>query len=188
MVKVATWNVNSIKARLPNLLRWLDEFSPNIVLLQELKCTTEAFPYSEIEDKGYNTAVVGQKTYNGVAILSKSPIDIELTELPGNKKDTQARYIEGFTNGITVAAIYLPNGNPVDTDKYPYKLEFLERLHDRAKELLATGEPFLLGGDYNVIPEDEDAYEPENWRNDALFCYQTRAAWRKIIFLGLTYN
>ena len=186
MIKIATWNVNSVKARLPNLLRWLDEFSPDICLLQELKCTNESFPYEEIEDKGYNVEVAGQKTYNGVAIISKSPIDIELTELPGNKDDRQARYIEGFTNGITVAAIYLPNGNPVDTDKYPYKLDFLKRLHKRTKDLLSREDPFLLGGDYNIIPEDEDVYEPDKWRDDALFCYQTRAAWRKLIYLGMT--
>ena len=139
MIKIATWNVNSVKARLPHLLRWLDEFSPDVVLLQELKCVAEAFPHMEVEDKGYNIAVAGQKTYNGVAILSKSPIDIELTELPGDPSDEQARYIEGFT-----------------------------------------------GGDYNVIPEDADVHEPESWRGDALFRPETHAAWRKLIYLGLT--
>ena len=186
MVKIVTWNVNSVKARLPHLLKWLDEFSPDIVLLQELKCIAEAFPHMEVEDKGYNIAISGQKTYNGVAILSKSPIDIELTELPGNSDDNQARYIEGFTNGVRVAAIYLPNGNPIDTEKYPYKLDFMERLYNRAKELLVTEDAFILGGDYNVIPEDTDVYEPENWRDDALFSAETRAAWRKLIYLGLT--
>jgi exodeoxyribonuclease-3 len=186
MVKIATWNVNSVKARLPLLLRWLDEFSPDIVLLQELKCVSEAFPHMEVEDKGYNIAVSGQKTYNGVAILSKSPIDIELTSLPGNSEDTQARYIEGFTSDIRVAAIYLPNGNPVGTEKYPYKLNFMERLHDHAKKLLMTEDVFILGGDFNVIPEDNDVFEPENWRGDALFREETHAAWRKLIYLGLT--
>jgi exodeoxyribonuclease III len=186
MIKIATWNVNSVKARLPHLLRWLDEFSPDVVLLQELKCVAEAFPHMEVEDKGYNIAVAGQKTYNGVAILSKSPIDIELTELPGDPSDEQARYIEGFTGGVRVAAIYLPNGNPVDTEKYPYKLGFMERLHDRAKELLTTEDAFVLGGDYNVIPEDADVHEPESWRGDALFRPETHAAWRKLIYLGLT--
>ena len=186
MLKIASWNVNSVKARLPHLLRWLNEFSPDIVLLQELKCINEAFPYQDVEDLGYNVAVCGQKTYNGVAILSKSPIDIELTYLPGNDADIQARYIEGFTSGLRVAAIYLPNGNPVDTEKYPYKLNFMERLHDHTRDLLATEDPFVLGGDYNVIPDDIDAYEPENWRGDALFRPETHAAWRKLVYLGLT--
>ena len=186
MVKIATWNVNSVKARLPVLVRWLKEFSPDIVLLQELKCITEAFPTLEIEDEGYNVAVAGQKTYNGVAILSKSPIDIEIIQLPGNDNDIQARYIEGFTQGVTVASIYLPNGNPVDTEKYPYKLEFMERLYQRAKHLMKNEELFVLGGDYNVIPEDIDAYDPRAWETDALFKAETKSAWRKIIYLGLT--
>ena len=186
MVKIATWNVNSVKARLPVLVRWLKEFSPDIVLLQELKCITEAFPTLEIEDEGYNVAVAGQKTYNGVAILSKSPIDIEIIQLPGNDNDIQARYIEGFTQGVTVASIYLPNGNPVDTEKYPYKLEFMERLYQRAKQLMENEELFVLGGDYNVIPEDIDAYDPTVWETDALFKAETKSAWRKIIYLGLT--
>ena len=186
LVKIATWNVNSVKARLPVLVRWLKEFSPDIVLLQELKCITEAFPTLEIEDEGYNVAVAGQKTYNGVAILSKSPIDIEIIQLPGNDNDIQARYIEGFTQGVTVASIYLPNGNPVDTEKYPYKLEFMERLYQRAKQLMENEELFVLGGDYNVIPEDIDAYDPKVWETDALFKAETKSAWRKIIYLGLT--
>ena len=168
------------------LVRWLKEFSPDIVLLQELKCITEAFPTLEIEDEGYNVAVAGQKTYNGVAILSKSPIDIEIIQLPGNDNDIQARYIEGFTQGVTVASIYLPNGNPVDTEKYPYKLEFMERLYQRAKQLMENEELFVLGGDYNVIPEDIDAYDPKVWETDALFKAETKSAWRKIIYLGLT--
>ena len=168
------------------LVRWLKEFSPDIVLLQELKCITPAFPTLEIEDEGYNVAVTGQKTYNGVAILSKSPIDIEITQLPGNDNDIQARYIEGFTQGVTVASIYLPNGNPVDTEKYPYKLEFMERLYQRAKQLMENEELFVLGGDYNVIPEDIDAYDPKVWETDALFKAETKSAWRKIIYLGLT--
>lgn len=186
MVKIATWNVNSVKARLPLLLRWLDEFSPDVVLLQELKCVEEAFPKMEVEDKGYNVAVKGQKTYNGVAILSKSPIDVELTELPGDAGDEQARYIEAFTGDIRVASIYLPNGNPVETEKYPYKLGFMERLYEHAKKLLATEEAFVLAGDFNVIPEDRDCYDPEGWQGDALFRPETHAAWRKIIYLGLT--
>jgi exodeoxyribonuclease-3 len=186
MTKIATWNVNSVKARLPLLLRWLDEFDPDVVLLQELKCVDEAFPREEVEDKGYNVAVKGQKTYNGVAILSKSPIDVELTELPGDKSDEQARYLEAFTGDIRVASIYLPNGNPVDTEKYPYKLGFMERLYKRTQELLALEEAFVLGGDYNVIPHDRDCYDPKAWEGDALFRPETHAAFRKIMHLGLT--
>ena len=186
MVNIATWNVNSIKARLPLLLRWLGEFSPDIVLLQELKCVEEAFPRLEIEDVGYNVTVKGQKAYNGVAILSKSPIDLELVELPGDPSDTQARYIEAFTGDIRVASIYLPNGNPVDTEKYPYKLSFMERLYDHVKSLLNHEETFVLGGDYNVIPEERDCYDPNSWEGDALFRPETHAVWRKIIYLGLT--
>ena len=133
MIKIATWNVNSVKARLPLLLRWLEEFSPDVLLLQELKCIEEAFPRDEIEDKGYNIAVKGQKTYNGVAILSKSPIEIDLTELPGDGEDLQARYIEAFTFNVRVSSIYVPNGNPVETDKFPYKISFMERLHNHVK-------------------------------------------------------
>ena len=186
MTKIATWNVNSVKARLPLLLRWLDANSPDVLLLQELKCIEEAFPRAELEDKGYNVAIKGQKTYNGVAILSKSPIDIEMTELPGDKNDEQSRYIEGFTAGVRVASIYLPNGNPVDSEKFPYKLSFMERLYDRAKALLTYEESFVLGGDYNVIPEERDCYNPAVWEGDALFRSETNAAFRKILYLGLT--
>ena len=156
MTKIATWNVNSINARLPLLLRWLDDFRPDILLLQELKCIAEKFPRQELEDKGYNIAINGQKTYNGVAILSKSPIDVELTELPGNPNDEQARYMEVFTKDLLVASIYAPNGNPVDSEKFPYKLEFMERLYQRIKLLLQQDTNFILGGDFNVIPEPDD--------------------------------
>ena len=186
MIKIATWNVNSVKARLPLLLRWLNEFSPDILLLQEVKCIEDAFPLSEIEDLGYNTAIKGQKTYNGVAILSKSPIEVDLKELPGDKNDVQARYIEAFTYDLRVASIYVPNGNPVDTEKFPYKLSFMERLYEHIKALLDQEESFVLGGDYNVIPEDLDCYSPEDWLGDALFCPETHEKWRKIIYLGLT--
>ncbi len=191
MVKIATWNVNSVKARLAHLLQWLDEFGPDIVLLQELKCIEENFPAIEIEDKGYNVAVAGQKTYNGVAILSKSPIDVEETQLPGDPGDEQARYIEAFTANLRVASIYFPNGNPVKDDskhseKFNYKLAFMERLYHHTKTLLVTEDALVLGGDYNVIPEDEDTYDPKAWLDDALFQPESRAAWRKLNYLGLT--
>ena len=186
MVKIATWNVNSVRARLPLLLRWLDEFAPDILLLQELKCVDETFPHEEIGEKGYNIAVRGQKTYNGVAILSKAPIEVDLRELPGDKNDLQARYIEGFTFDLRVASIYLPNGNPVDTEKYPYKLSFMERLYERVAALLIHEEAFVLGGDYNVIAENMDCYSPKDWEGDALFRPETHEKWRKLIYLGLT--
>lgn len=186
MVKIATWNVNSIKARIVNVLDWLREAQPDVVLLQELKVVADQFPRMEIEDLGYNVALVGQKTYNGVGILSKSPIDVDLTALPGDDADPQARYIEGFTGSVRVACIYLPNGNPVDTDKFAYKLAFLERLHAHVERLLATEEAFVLGGDYNVAPTDRDVYDPEKWKNDALCRPESRSAFRRLVNLGLT--
>ncbi len=186
MIKIASWNVNSVKARLEHLVRWLGNFTPDIVLLQETKGVEEAFPYLEIGDLGYNAAVSGQKTYNGVAILSKFPIDLDHTALPGDETDGQARYIEGETGGIRVASVYLPNGNPAPGEKYDYKLRWMERLNAHAGSLLKTDDAFVLGGDYNVIPEPGDVYDPESWRDDALFRTETRAAYRTLIYLGLT--
>lgn len=186
MVKIATWNVNSVRARAAHLQQWLGEFRPDIVLLQELKCLEEQFPRTEVEDLGYNVAILGQKTYNGVAVLSKSPIDVEQRGLPGMEDDTHARYLEVFTAGVRVASIYAPNGNPIDSDKFPYKLTFLERLYDHAKALLETEDAFILAGDYNIIPEPIDAMNPSAWAGDALFRSESRALYRKMLFLGLT--
>ena len=185
-MKITTWNVNSLKARLEHMLTWLDEFQPDVVLVQETKMTDEAFPRLEIEDRGYNVAVKGQKTYNGVAIFSKFPLEVLETELPGDPDDEQARYIEAFTNGVRVASIYLPNGNPVDSEKYDYKLAWMERLYRHTQSLLETGDIFVLGGDYNIAPTDDDVFDPEGWKNDALCRSASRAAWRKIVHLGLT--
>ena len=199
-LKIASWNVNSIKARLPNVLAWLKEASPDILLLQELKCEESGFPALEIGDLGYNHAVVGQKTYNGVAILSKSAIEVDHRKLPGgvmpvgmhsHDGDEQARYVEGFTSGMRVASIYLPNGNPTlengqPSEKFAYKLAWLERLYAHARALLATEDAVVLGGDFNVIPEPEDVHDPEAWKNDALFRMESRAAFRKIMHLGYT--
>ena len=171
MVKIATWNVNSIKARLPRVLEWLAEFQPDVALLQELKCVDEAFPALEIGDAGYNVATAGQKTYNGVAILSKTPIEVELTSLPGDDGDEQARYIEalitpGAGNVIRVASLYLPNGNPTrdddggNSEKYRYKLEWMERLITHTQELLKTEDALVLGGDYNICQTDDDLHDP----------------------------
>ena len=186
MVTIATWNVNSIKARLPNALDWLKDFAPDVALLQEVKCLAENFPRLEIEDLGYNVAVVGQKSYNGVALLSKEPLEDLQEGLPGDDDDEQARYLEATTFGLRVASIYLPNGNPIDTEKFPYKLAWMERLRARAEALLALEEPTILGGDYNVIQNDDDVYDPKAFADDALFQPETRAAFRRILNLGYT--
>ncbi len=194
-MKIATWNVNSIKARLPLVQKWLEIQQPDIICLQELKCVDEAFPMSEIEDLGYNVAVHGQKTYNGVAILSKLPFDEVITGLPVyeglGEEDEQARYVEVVVThndtALRVASIYLPNGNPVDDPKkYGYKLDWMERLYAHAKTLLSYEEPLVLAGDYNIIPTDDDVWNPEAWAEDALFRPQSRAAFTKILNLGLT--
>jgi exodeoxyribonuclease-3 len=186
MVTIATWNVNSIKARLPNALAWLEGFGPDVVLLQEVKTVAEGFPYLEIEALGYNIAVVGQKSYNGVAILSKSPLEDLVERLPGDEEDEQARYLEATTFGLRVASIYLPNGNPISTEKFPYKLAWMARLKARAQELLALEEPIILGGDYNVIQNDDDVYAPLAFAGDALFQLETRQAFWSILNLGYT--
>ena len=186
MLKIATWNVNSIKARLPHVLDWLSEAAPDIALLQEIKTVDEKFPELEIGDLGYNIAVHGQKSYNGVAILSKRPIDDIMRGLPGNEEDPQARYIEAEIAGIRVASIYLPNGNPVESEKFPYKLSWIKHLAAHARRLLASEETVVLGGDYNIIPADGDVYDPEGWRDDALCQPQARAYFREILNSGYT--
>jgi exodeoxyribonuclease-3 len=186
MTTIATWNVNSIKARLPNVLAWLEGFGPDVVLLQEIKTVAEGFPRLEIEALGYNTAVVGQKSYNGVAILSKSPLEDVVERLPGDEEDEQARYVEATTFGLRVASIYLPNGNPISTEKFPYKLAWMARLKARAQALMALEEPTVLGGDYNVIQTDDDVYDPLAFAGDALFQLETRQAFWSILNLGYT--
>ncbi len=190
MVKIASWNVNSIKARLPNLLDWLKAASPDILLLQEIKCLEENFPELEIGDLGYNAVVVGQKTYNGVAILSKTRLELERRALPGDENDEQARYVEAVTQTdaglLRVASIYLPNGNPVDSDKLPYKLAWMARLEAHAGALLALEEATVLGGDYNVIPGDEDCYDASAWEGDALYRPESRTAFRALLYRGYT--
>ena len=185
-MKIATWNVNSIKARLPNVLDWLSTAEPDVVLLQEIKTVDDGFPRLEIEALGYRCAVHGQKSYNGVAILSKEPAEDVLCGLPGDPEDEQARYIEATIGGVRVASIYLPNGNPADSDKYPYKLAWMKRLKDRAATLLASEAPVVLGGDYNVIPTDEDVHDAAAWAGDALIRPESRAALREILWLGYT--
>jgi len=189
-MKIATWNVNSIKARLPNVLEWLDDAQPDVALLQEIKTVDDGFPAMEIEERGYNCAVHGQKSYNGVAILSKHPLEDVVCGLPGNTDDDQARYIEAWVDagdrGARVASIYLPNGNPAPGDKYDYKLRWMDCLAAHALDLLKSEEPVVLGGDYNVIPTDGDMHNPDAWADDALFRPETRAKFRTLLNLGYT--
>lgn len=185
-MKIATFNVNSIKARLPRILEWLKDASPDVALLQETKTVDDAFPALEIEELGYNIATHGQKTYNGVAILSKHRIEDVVRGLPGSDDD-QARYIEATVDGLRVASIYLPNGNPTDSDKFTYKLSWMDRLIAHVRDtLLPSEQPFVLGGDYNVIPTDLDVYDPKAWADDALFRPEVRARFRALVHLGLT--
>ena len=188
-MKVATFNINGIKARIDALSDWLDEAQPDIVLLQEIKSVDDAFPKEPFQDRGYNVATHGQKSFNGVAIMSKLPFEDLSVGLPGDDNDYQARWIEATVVGkqaIRICGLYLPNGNPAPGPKYDYKLEWMERLYMRAKELIATEIPAILAGDYNIIPQKEDAATPKNWVNDALFLPQSRQAYRKIVGLGFT--
>lgn len=185
-MKIATWNVNSIKARLPNVLDWLKSADPDVVLMQEIKTVDEGFPRLEIEELGYTCAVHGQKSYNGVAILSKHGLEDVSSGLPGDVGDEQARYLEATVGGVRVATIYLPNGNPTDSEKFPYKLGWMDRLKARAAALLAEERPVVLGGDYNVIPTDDDVHDPVAWQGDALIRPETRSAFRQILWLGYT--
>ena len=187
---IATWNVNSIKIRVENTLAWLKERDPDIVCLQELKCVDEAFPREAFEAAGYNLAVHGQKTYNGVAILSKLPLEDVTPRLPGDDGDEQSRYLEAVVStpagAVRVGCLYLPNGNPLGTEKFTYKLGWMNRLVAHARGRLALEEPFLLCGDYNVIPMPEDAKNPKDWVNDALFQPESRGKLRELAALGFT--
>jgi len=185
-MKIATFNVNSIKVRLPRVLEWIDDAKPDVICLQEIKCIDENFPALEFEDKGYNVAVHGQKTYNGVALLSKSPLEDVKRGLPGDKSDEQARYIEAFTGGVRVVCIYLPNGNPIPGEKFDYKLGWMDRLIKRATKLLKNEEPLVIAGDYNVCPKDEDCYDPKKFADDALCQPESRERFRTLLYLGLT--
>lgn len=189
-MRITTWNVNSIRQRLDHLLAFLKEVEPDVLCLQELKTADDGFPRLEIEAAGYQVAIHGQKAFNGVAILSKHRLEDVRRGLPGDASDEQSRYIEGlvpFRSGmLRVASIYLPNGNPVGTDKYPYKLAWMERLIAHARHLLTLEEPLVLAGDYNVIPEPRDCHDPAVWANDALFLPGTREKFRELLHLGLT--
>jgi exodeoxyribonuclease III len=189
-MRIATWNVNSIKQRMDNLTAWLAERQPDIVCLQETKCVDDAFPREPLEALGYNVAVHGQKGFNGVALLSKFPFDETTPRLPGEDADVQARFLEAVVStprgALRVATIYLPNGNPPDTEKYSYKIAWMDRLVHYARERLQLEEPLVLAGDFNVIPTELDARYPERWVADALFLPRTRTKYRTLCNLGLT--
>ena len=185
-MKIVTWNVNSIKSRIRHVSTYLKNVNPDVLLIQELKSLEENVPRDEIENLGYNLAIVGQKTYNGVAILAKQPIEIEQLALPGATTDKQARYIEAIIGKVRVASIYLPNGNPIDTEKFSYKLSWMDRLISHIQTLLSYEETFVLGGDYNVCPTDDDVYDPESFAGDALCHPETRARFQTLCYHGLT--
>ncbi len=185
-MKIATYNVNGVNGRLPVLLRWLETSSPDIVCLQELKAPQEKFPLEAIQKAGYNAIWHGQKSWNGVAILSK----FEITEigkvLPGDEEDVQSRFIEAEIEGITIGCLYLPNGNPAPGPKFDYKLKWFDRLIDHAAKLVDAKKPAILTGDYNVMPTEKDVYKPERWVDDALFRPESRAAFKKLVEQGWT--
>lgn len=182
---VATWNVNSIKAREALVVAWLAEVRPDILLMQELKCTEDAFPRDGFDRLGYRVAVVGQKSWNGVAVASLHDIEEVARRLPGDATDDQARYLEVRTAGLRVASIYVPNGNPVGSEKFAYKLAWLDRLHRHAAHLLEGDDRLVLGGDWNIIPEPIDCHDPQAWEDDALFRPESRRAFRALRWLGL---
>lgn len=189
-MRLATWNVNSINARLPTVKEVLAQIDCDVICLQEIKCETPKFPKEEIEDLGYNCAILGQKSYNGVAILSKLPIEEVETGLAGDDEDDQARYIEAVISGekgpFRACGLYLPNGNPAPGEKFDYKLGWMERLIARAEALMALEEPFIMAGDYNVIPRDDDCWDVKAWAGDALIDPKSRNLFRQLINLGLT--
>ncbi len=188
-MKIATFNINGIKARIEALPRWLEEASPDVACLQEIKCQDDAFPRGLFQDMGYNVETHGQKSFNGVAILSKYPLEDVVRGLPGDESDDHARWIEATVTGrqaVRVCGLYLPNGNPAPGPKYDYKLSWMARMEARVRALLAEEMPVVFLGDYNVIPQPEDAAKPQAWVTDALFLPESRAALRRIVHLGLT--
>jgi exodeoxyribonuclease-3 len=184
-MKIATWNVNSVKARLSHLLAWLEEAKPDVLCLQEIKCLDADFPALEVRGLGYHIETHGQRSYNGVAILSKEAARDVVRGLPGDDSDQQARYLEASFGDLRVASIYLPNGNPVGTDKYSYKLAWMRRLAAHAGTLLESERACVLAGDYNICPTDDDVYDPVGWREDALCRPESRARFRVLLNMGL---
>ena len=189
MVTIATWTVNSVRPRLPQLLGWLEQDAPDIVLLQEIKCVAEQFPAMEIESLGYNLALAGQKTYNGVAILSKLPLDDVIIGLPGNEADDAARYIEAVASydggALRVASVYVPNGQSADSDKFTYKLDFLDYFQAHMQRLLRYDEAVIIGGDYNIAPYPIDVHDESAWAGSVLTHETVRSAMRRLLHHGL---
>jgi exodeoxyribonuclease III len=186
-MKIATFNINNINRRLPNLIAWLKSARPDVVCLQELKCTDADFPTALIKKAGYRAVFKGQKTWNGVAILSRKyePI-VTRRDLPGDKTDSQSRYIEAAINGVLIGCVYLPNGNPQPGPKFDYKLAWFKRLYSHARKLLKTKQPVVLAGDFNVAPTDIDIYPTTSWKNDALIQPESRAAYDRLVAQGWT--
>jgi exodeoxyribonuclease III len=188
-MKIATFNINGVRARIETVTEWLDERRPDVALLQEIKSVDDAFPRAPFEDRGYAVETHGQKGFNGVAILSRLPLEDVVRGLPGDPEDAQARWIEATVVGETavrLCCLYLPNGNPAPGPKFDYKLGWMARMLDRVREILGEEMPAVFAGDYNVIPQPEDARRPDAWRNDALFRPESRAAFRRLSNLGLT--
>ena len=187
-MKIATWNINGIKARLETTLAWLKQADPDVVCLQEIKSEDHGFPVEPFQDLGYQVETHGQKGFNGVAILSKGTAEDVISGLPGGDGDSHARYLEATistkTGAVRVVSLYLPNGNPIGTEKFAYKLAWMARLEERLKVLLASEMPLVVAGDYNVIPMPEDAKRPQMWTSDALFQPESRTAYRRFINLG----
>jgi exodeoxyribonuclease-3 len=186
-LKIATFNVNGINGRLPVLLRWLEDAQPDIVCLQELKAQQEKFPEAAIRELGFGAIWHGQKSWNGVAVLARGQTPVETRRaLPGEAEDSHSRYIEAAVNGIIIGCLYLPNGNPAPGPKFDYKLRWFNRFINHAAELLSSGLPVILAGDYNVMPTELDVYKPERWVNDALFRPEVRAAFHQLLSQGWT--
>ena len=187
-MRIACWNVNSIRVRLPQVLHWCEEVAPDVLLLQEIKCQAEAFPKLSFKQRGYSyQEIVGEKSYHGVALLSKYEGSDLVLRLPGEQEsDTQARYVQANLCGIRMASVYVPHGNPLGSKKYAFKLQWLERLVQHTKSLISSREPFLFGGDFNIIPTSSDVYDAREWFDDALFTLEVRAFFRRLIFCGLT--
>jgi exodeoxyribonuclease III len=181
-MRIASWNVNSIRARIEPVTRWIEKVNPDVLLMQELK-TTE-FPAAYFKELGYESVAVTQKSYNGVAVISRFPIETIGDTLKGDVEDSHARFLDTRIEGVRILNIYLPNGNPIGTDKFAYKLTWMDRLLSMLADLAASGEPMLIGGDFNVIPEDIDCHKPESWIKDALFQPETRARYRAFLDLG----
>ena len=186
-MKIATYNVNSVNARLPVLMRWLADSRPDVACLQELKAPPEKFPHAALREAGYHAIWHGQKAWNGVAILARSGEPVETGRgLAGDPDDVHSRYLEGTVGGVRIGCLYLPNGNPAPGPKFDYKLRWLKRFAARASELVSLPDPVVLAGDYNVIPEEIDVYDPAGWEADALFRPETRAAYRRLLAQGWT--